>query len=162
MINLKKLHHNAYRCIDSEATRKFYEDFLGLPLVKAFEINETYTGNKTKVLHTFYSLRDSSSLAFFEVLNNPLEYKRWHDFDLHIALEVEESLLIDFFNKGKKLNIETRGISDHGFIKSIYFRDPNGYVIELTSPIENYENKYISKPREILNEWTHNKYDKNK
>ena len=42
MISLKKLHHNAYRCIDSEATRKFYEDFLGLPLVKAFEINETY------------------------------------------------------------------------------------------------------------------------
>ena len=36
MIRLKKLHHNAYRCIDSEATRKFYEDFLGLPL-KAFD-----------------------------------------------------------------------------------------------------------------------------
>ena len=162
MIGLKKLHHNAYRCIDSEATRKFYEDFLGLPLVKAFEIAETYTGNKTKVLHTFYSLRDSSSLAFFEVLNDPLEYKRWHDFDLHIALEVEESLLIDFYNKGKKFKIETRGISDHGFIKSIYFRDPNGYVIELTTPNENYENKYTSKPREILNEWTKNKYDKNK
>ena len=64
--------------------------------------------------------------------------------------------------KGKKLNIETRGISDHGFIKSIYFRDPNGYVIELTTPNENYENKSISKPREILNEWTNNKYDKNK
>ena len=160
MISLKKLHHNAYRCIDSEATRKFYEDFLGLPLVKAFEIAETYTGKKTKVLHTFYSLRDSSSLAFFEVLNDPLEYKRWHDFDLHIALEVEESILIDFYNKGKKLNMETRGISDHGFIKSIYFRDPNGYVIELTTPNDNYENKYTSKPREILNEWTNNKYDK--
>ena len=162
MISLKKLHHNAYRCIDSEATRKFYEDFLGLPLVKAFEIAETYTGIKTKVLHTFYSLRDSSSLAFFEVLNDPLEYKRWHDFDLHIALEVEESILIDFFNKGKKSNIETRGISDHGFIKSIYFRDPNGYVIELTTPNENYDKKNTSKPREILNDWTHNKYDKNK
>ena len=160
MIGLKKLHHNAYRCIDSEATRKFYEGFLGLPLVKAFEIAETYTGKKTKVLHTFYSLRDSSSLAFFEVLNDPLEYKRWHDFDLHIALEVEESLLIDFYNKGKKFNIETRGISDHGFIKSIYFRDPNGYVIELTTPNDNYENKYTIKPREILNEWTNNKYDK--
>jgi catechol-2,3-dioxygenase len=29
--------------------------------------------------------------------------------------------------------METRGISDHGFIDSIYFRDPNGYVIELTA-----------------------------
>ena len=29
--------------------------------------------------------------------------------------------------------IDTRGIADHGFINSIYFRDPNGYVIELTA-----------------------------
>ena len=37
------------------------------------------------------------------------------------------------FAKGKAHGIETRGISDHGFIRSIYFRDPNGYVIELTA-----------------------------
>ena len=29
---IKGLHHNAYRCRDSEQTRRFYEDFLGLPL----------------------------------------------------------------------------------------------------------------------------------
>ena len=29
--------------------------------------------------------------------------------------------------------IETRGVSNHGFIRSVYFRDPNGYVIELTA-----------------------------
>ena len=29
---IRKLHHNAYRCRDSEETRHFYEDFLGLPL----------------------------------------------------------------------------------------------------------------------------------
>ena len=125
MINLKKLHHNAYRCIDSEETRKFYDGFLGLPFIKAFEI-----------------------------LNDKFEYKRWHDFDLHIALEVEESILLDYFKKGKNNNIETRGISNHGFIKSIYFRDPNGYVIELTTPTKNYKNIFKAKPREILNEWT--------
>jgi catechol-2,3-dioxygenase len=26
-----------------------------------------------------------------------------------------------------------RGIVDHGFCRSIYFRDPDGYVIELTA-----------------------------
>src|SRR5262249_34941810 len=36
---IKGLHHNVYRCRDSEETRVFYEDFLGLPLVSAFEIN---------------------------------------------------------------------------------------------------------------------------
>ena len=33
--------------------------------------------------------------------------------------------------RGRALGIECRGPSDHGFIDSIYFRDPNGYVIEL-------------------------------
>ena len=36
-INIKGLHHNAYRCRDSEETREFYEDFLGLPLAEAFQ-----------------------------------------------------------------------------------------------------------------------------
>ena len=157
MINLKKLHHNAYRCIDSEDTRKFYEDFLELPLLDAFEISETMTGKKTKALHTFYSLEDGSCLAFFEVMNSPLEYKRWHDFDLHIALEVEENILLKYYDKGKNNNIETRGVSDHGFIKSIYFRDPNGYVIELTSPINNYKKIHKNKAKDILKEWTLNK-----
>ncbi len=35
---IRGLHHNAYRCRDSEETRRFYEDFLGLPLVNAFRI----------------------------------------------------------------------------------------------------------------------------
>ena len=41
--------------------------------------------------------------------------------------------------KGKTAGIETRGISDHGFIHSIYFRDPNGYVIELTAKVAGHE-----------------------
>ena len=32
--DIKGLHHTAYRCNDLEETRKFYEDFLGLPLVR--------------------------------------------------------------------------------------------------------------------------------
>ena len=37
---IKGLHHNAYRCRNSEETRAWYEDFLGLKLVSAFEIGE--------------------------------------------------------------------------------------------------------------------------
>ena len=48
---IKGLHHNAYRCRDSEQTREFYEDFLGLPLQLAFEIKQTITGRVSKVLH---------------------------------------------------------------------------------------------------------------
>jgi catechol 2,3-dioxygenase-like lactoylglutathione lyase family enzyme len=126
-----KLHHNAYRCRDSERTRAFYEDFLGLPLVGTLEIKETKSGRKTDTLHTFYRLDDGSHLAFFEAPDMPFEFKPQHDYDLHIALEVERATLDRMFARGKAEGIETRGVSDHGFIDSIYFRDPNGYVIEL-------------------------------
>jgi catechol 2,3-dioxygenase-like lactoylglutathione lyase family enzyme len=130
---IKGLHHNAYRCRDSEQTRRFYEDFLGLPLAHTLWIRETKTGRSTQALHTFYRLDDGSFLAFFEVPDMPFEFKPQHDFDLHIALEVDESVLQPMMDKGKARGIETRGISEHGMIRSIYFRDPNGYVIELAA-----------------------------
>ncbi len=130
---IRGLHHNAYRCRDSEETRRFYEDFLGLPLSGTLEIGETKSGRRTETLHTFYRLDDGSYLAFFEAPDMPFEFKPQHDFDLHIALEVDARTLHDMLARGRAAGIETRGISDHGFIHSIYFRDPNGYVIELTA-----------------------------
>ena len=135
---IKGLHHNAYRCRDSETTRRFYEDFLGLPLASTLEISETKTGRTTDVLHTFYRMDDGSFLAFFEAPDMPFEFKAQHDFDLHIALEVDDATLHAMFDKGKALGMETRGIVDHGFIHSIYFRDPNGYVVELTAKTDRH------------------------
>ena len=128
---IRKLHHSAYRCRDSEQTRRFYEDFLGLPLVQALDLSETKTRRPTHTLHTFYRLDDGSHIAFFETSDTPFEFKKQHDFDLHIALEVDAGVLPAMLAKGRTLGIETRGPSDHGMIDSIYFRDPNGYVIEL-------------------------------
>jgi catechol 2,3-dioxygenase-like lactoylglutathione lyase family enzyme len=136
---IKGLHHNAYRCRDSEETRAFYEDFLGLPLKSTLRIGETKTGRRTDALHTFYRLDDGSYLAFFEAPDQPFEFKAQKDFDLHIALEVTTDVLHAMFEKGTAAGIETRGISDHDFIDSIYFRDPNGYVIELTAKRANHD-----------------------
>ena len=89
-----ELHHNAYRCRDSEQTRGFYEGFLGLPQMLA---------------------------------------------------------------KGKAAGIETRGVSDHQFIHSIYFRDPNGYVIELCAKQAGHDaemNPAINGAHEKLRRWT--------
>jgi len=116
---IKGLHHNAYRCRDSEETRRFYEDFLGLPLAGTLWITETKSGRKTDALHTFYELDNGSYLAFFEAPGSPFEFKHQHDYDLHIALEVEHSVLEPMLAKGKAAGIETRGIADHHFIHSI-------------------------------------------
>jgi catechol 2,3-dioxygenase-like lactoylglutathione lyase family enzyme len=157
---IKGLHHNAYRCRDSEETRRFYEDFLGLKLVNAFEITATKTGRATHVLHSFYAMDDGSCLAFFEAPESPFDFKPQHDFDLHIALEVPHEQLQPMLDKGRQAGIETRGIADHGGIDSIYFRDPNGYVIELTAKTaghDDYMNPDRNGARDKLSRWQQNK-----
>ena len=154
---IRKLHHNAYRCRDSEKTRAFYQDFLGLPLVNALEINETKSGRATETLHTFYQLDDGSCMAFFEAPDMPFDFKVQHDYDLHIALEVSRESLDAMLAKGKAHGIETRGVSNHGFIDSIYFRDPNGYVIELCAKRDNHDSAMDpahNAAREKLQRWT--------
>ena len=129
MTKLLKLHHSAYRCRDSEETRKFYEEFLELKLVKVLEIKSTKTDRKTNALHTFYQLQDGSCIAFFEEPETEFNFKKQRDFDLHIAFEVSLKDLISYYEKGRKLGIETRGIIDHGFIKSIYLASCKPFYI---------------------------------
>lgn len=157
---IKGLHHNAYRCRDSEETRKFYEDFLGLPLTHSLPIVTTKTGRQANVLHTFYRMDDGSFLAFFEAPDEPFEFKKQADFDLHIALEVTPDVLHRMFEKGKSSGMDVRGISDHHFVDSIYFRDPNGYVIELTAKRPDHEAAMDPKTngaRSVLNQWQKDK-----
>ena len=147
---IKGLHHNAYRCRDSEETRAFYEDFLGLRLVSAFEIQEG------RALHTFFAMDDGSCLAFFEAPGMPFEFKRQNDLDLHIALGVEPTTFESMLQKGRDEGREVRGPVDHGFCRSIYFRDPNGYVIELTADTGTHREMMdpaLSKPHAALAEW---------
>ncbi|MCZ6842210.1 MAG: VOC family protein, partial [SAR324 cluster bacterium] len=99
---------------------------------------------------------DNSCLAFFEVPDTDFDFKHQEDYDLHIALEVAPGDLQPMLEKGKAAGIETRGISDHGFIDSIYFRDPNGYVIELTAKRPNHDQAMdpaANDAREKLDAW---------
>jgi catechol 2,3-dioxygenase-like lactoylglutathione lyase family enzyme len=147
---IKGLHHNAYRCRDSEETRGFYEDFLGLRLVSAFEIDEG------RGLHSFFEMDDGSCLAFFEVPGKPFDFKRQDALDLHIALGVESDVFDRMLDKARSEGVEVRGPVDHGFVRSIYMRDPNGYVVELTASTgvqQEIMDPAISKPREALARW---------
>ena len=153
---IKGLHHNAYGCRDSEATRRFYEDFLGLPLAGNLDIRETKSGSADVGAAHVLSARRRLVPRLFEAPDMPFEWKAQHDFDLHIALEVEPPVLREMLAKGKAQGIETRGISDHGFIHSIYFRDPNGYVIELTAKMPDHARMMdpaTNGARSILDHW---------
>jgi catechol 2,3-dioxygenase-like lactoylglutathione lyase family enzyme len=147
---IKGLHHNVYRCRDSEETRVFYEEFLGLRLVSAFEIDQG------RGLHTFFEMDDGSCLAFFEVPDLPFEFKNQNVLDLHIALRVDPDIFDRMLHKGQAEGREVRGPVDHDFVRSLYFRDPNGYVIELTAPIGSHGeimDPAVSEPHEALARW---------
>ena len=58
--------------------------------------------------------------------------------------------------KGRAAGIDTRGVADHGFIDSIYFRDPNGYVIELTAKRPDHDEQVqvaAGKAHAVLQSW---------
>jgi catechol 2,3-dioxygenase-like lactoylglutathione lyase family enzyme len=154
---IERLHHNAWRCRDSEATRRFYEDLLGLPLAEAFEIHASKTGRPVQALHSFFRLGDGSFLAFFEVPGMPFEFKPQHDFDLHIALKVGADDLEAFRLRALLAGVELRGVSDHGFIRSIYLRDPDGYVVELTAEVSDAPAPDAQRARRTLADWQRRK-----
>jgi len=152
----QRLHHMAYRCRDTEETRAFYEEVIGLPLAAALPIEGTATGRRVRAMHSFFQMKDGSFLAFFEVEGAPFDFKPQHDFDLHMALEADQADVDRARAAAEARGIEVRGPSDHGFIQSTYFRDPNGYVIELAVKTEAHAEFSAEAPKsahQILAAW---------
>lgn len=136
MPSIEKLHHYAYRCRDAEETRAFYEDLLGLPLAHVLQAdNVPSTGEHSPYLHLFFAMGDGSYIAFFDLGDGTATTPdpgtpRWVN---HLALEVEGE---DALNAAKarleEAGVDVLGVTDHGFVKSIYFFDPNDIRLELT------------------------------
>src|ERR671910_1487057 len=64
-----RLHHNAYVSKDLEATRAFYEDLVGLPLIATWSEADELFGALRVYCHVFFGLGDGSALAFFQFAN---------------------------------------------------------------------------------------------
>jgi len=122
------LHHFAYRCRDAEETRHFYEDILGLPLVHV--VKEAFvpsTGEKTPFAHVFFELKDGSCIAFFDLGDNvkPDPSPNTPPWVNHLALKVPTLKDVEIMKARLEANgVSVVGITDHGFVKSIYFFDP--------------------------------------
>lgn len=135
-IPLKRLNHVAWRCIDAEQTRHFYEDILGLPLAHVVtEDHVPSTGEYAPYFHIFFELCDGSYIAFFDVLDGKgatlsADMPKWIH---HFAFEVDTLDEVRAMRERlEKAGIDVLGITDHHFIKSIYFFDPNGLRLEVT------------------------------
>ena len=135
----KKLHHAAYRCKDAAETVKFYTEVLGLKFSHAMgEDHVPSTGKYSPHIHIFFEMEDGSSIAFFECPRDPGNMKDMEspDWIQHFAFQVDS---VETVMKAKA-DMEAKGIkvvgpTNHdGFITSIYFFDPSGHRLELTTP----------------------------
>jgi catechol 2,3-dioxygenase-like lactoylglutathione lyase family enzyme len=134
---IQKLHHFAYRCRDAEETRRFYEDMLGLPLVHVIQDDHVpSTGEYNPYTHIFFEMKDGSYVAFFDLGDNiaPEPSPNTPAWVNHLALEVESrEELLEAKAKVEAAGIKVLGVTDHHIINSIYFFDPNGLRVELTT-----------------------------
>jgi catechol 2,3-dioxygenase-like lactoylglutathione lyase family enzyme len=163
-VPIRGLHHYAYRCRDCEETRAFYEDVLGLPLVHLIRSDLVpSTGEHCPYAHIFFRMTDGSHLAFFDLGDDVAaepspNTPRWCN---HMALEVESLAHLEKAHQRlQAAGVDVVGPLDHdGWVKSIYFFDPNGARMELTTVTAGAEQMadYRAKARAELDAWTREK-----
>lgn len=158
---LRGIHHSAYRCRDAEETRAFYEDKLGLPLKGlVIEEREPGSGKRNPFVHIFFGLGDGNYLAFFDAPGSaaPDKFELVHGFDRHVAFEAaDEPTLIEWRDRLNADGVPCFGPIDHGFVKSVYFSDPNGLPLEITCRVPRHDEimaEELAAHRAQLAEWT--------
>ena len=139
-IKVRQFHHHAFRTNDMEATRQFWEDILGMPLIGTFvETTDPVTEEPSNYIHTFFEMADGSALAFFqfqEGLYKASSIQGPQDpFDHHIALEVESKEAVMAYQRRMDEAGYEYMLIDHGYCYSIYMHDPNGMQVELTTKV---------------------------
>lgn len=134
-----RLHHNAWITRDQEATRAFYEDLIGLPLVATWCEADELFGAVRVYCHTFFGLADGSALAFFQFAD-PADQELFGPtmpqtpFS-HIALKVDWDAQDEVARRLAAAGYTEPDsfVLEHGYCRSLYVRDPNGLLVELTA-----------------------------
>jgi catechol 2,3-dioxygenase-like lactoylglutathione lyase family enzyme len=130
--------HVGLSTLDMDATRAFYEGVLGFRAVRC-DIMEIEEGGRLR--HVFFDAGDGQLLAFLEprgIAGFPERYDTGINRGLgvpdafyHFAFEVDSVAALD----AKRAELIGKGVKvtpvvDHEWMKSIYFKDPNGLLLE--------------------------------
>jgi catechol 2,3-dioxygenase-like lactoylglutathione lyase family enzyme len=150
-LRLAGVDHTARPTWKLEETVHFYRDVIGLPLIHAISARGWGPNSHPDFLHFFFDSGIGSTIAFFYYLGQLVPddaerpmYKPWpedHVFDAtHTAWLVEEHQDLEKWRahleaKGVEVSVEVA----HEVIESIYFRDPNGYFLEITRKLRPLE-----------------------
>ena len=123
------INHLALVTPDMDATVRFYAGVLGMRLVAT-----TMAG---PMRHYFFEMGPGNTVAFFEVAGMDTFAKpagapssRTIQLD-HISFNVPDEDALDALrNRLDTAGSEVTEVVDHGFVRSIYFTDPNGIALE--------------------------------
>jgi len=136
-VNLRGIHHVAYRCKDAKQTVDFYSDVLGMDFTVAFaEDHVPSTGEYDPYMHVFLDAGNGNVIAFFELpqqkeMGRDENTPKWVQ---HIAFKAASlDDLVRTKARAEARGIDVIGPTDHGIFKSIYFFDPNGHRLELAT-----------------------------
>ena len=162
-MDIKRIHHVAYRCNDAKETVDFYQRVLSMDFQIAFAEDEVpSTKEPDPYMHIFLDAGMGNVLAFFELpTREPMDRDRnTPEWVQHIAFEVENYAALE----AAKKHIEAEGVdvlgpTNHGIFQSIYFFDPNGHRLELvanTRTDEQVEELQRVAPA-MLEEWSRTK-----
>ena len=155
------IHHAAYRCVDAEQTRWFYEDVLGLKFAAGLTFEEAPGSNEEiEYMHLFFETGDGHFIAFFDAPDNAPDdaLSRKHSFDVHVAFEVaDEAELLAMQKRILEKGKTCLGPVDHDFVRSMYMYDPNGIRVEITCRTDKHDAILMEegeKADEIMKDWT--------
>ncbi len=130
--------HIGLSTLDLDRTRAFYEEVLGFPLVTAEQMDFEEGGS---IRHAFFDCGDGQMLAFMEprgVKGLPPEFDTGinrglglPDMFYHFAFVAESVEALH----AKRAELIAKGVKvtpvvDHEWAQSIYFKDPNGLLLE--------------------------------
>ena len=124
------VNHLALVTPDMDATVRFYHGVLGMRLVS--------TVMAGPMRHYFFEIGPENTVAFFEVkgaeaFSAPAgipDRLRKAQFD-HLSFNLpDEEAMLALRDRLRRAGCEVTEVVDHGFVRSIYFNDPNGIALE--------------------------------
>lgn len=162
-MDVKRIHHVAYRCKDAKETVEWYGEYLDMDFVLAIaEDRVPSTKAEEPYMHVFLDAGAGNVLAFFELPSQPDMGRdpNTPEWVQHIAFELET--MADLLAAKEKLEaggVEVIGPIDHTLFQSIYFFDPSGHRLELSTNVgtPDMHKKLDDVKWDMLNEWAETK-----
>ncbi len=145
VLRLDGVDHTARPTWKLRETVEFYRDVLGLPLIHTISARGWGPPSHPDFLHFFFDAGKGATIAFFYYIGTDLPEKYVpEDHHFYAATHTAWSVPTSEELQRWKTTLEGRGLivspyTRHEILESIYFRDPNGYPIEITLRLRDVE-----------------------